>query len=102
MGRSRSRKQTDKKDPMRYFMMAGVGVIGVLLCIVAVKLAKGGAFAGPAAASLETEAPESESEAPSEPESGSALQPETEPEPTLSEEELARIQDEEEKKAVVD
>ena len=57
MGRSRSRKQTDKKDPMRYFMMAGVGVIGVLLCIVAVKLAKGGAFAGPAAASLETEAP---------------------------------------------
>ena len=42
MGRSRSRKQTDKKDPMRYFMMAGVGVIGVLLCIVAVKLAKAG------------------------------------------------------------
>ena len=98
MGRSRSRKQTEKKDPMRYFMMAGVGVIGVLLCIVAVKLARGGAFAGPAAASLETEMTESALEAPSEPES--APQPETEP--TLSEEELARIRDEEEKKAVVD
>jgi len=79
-------------------MMAGVGVIGVLLCIVAVRLARGGAFAGPAAASLETEMTESASEAPSEPES--APQPETEP--TLSEEELARIRDEEEKKAVVD
>ena len=98
MGRSRSRKQTEKKDPIRYFMMAGVGVIGVLLCIVAVRLARGGAFAGPAAASLETEMTESASEAPSEPES--APQPETEP--TLSEEELARIRDEEEKKAVVD
>ena len=98
MGRSRSRKQTEKKDPMRYFMMAGVGVIGVLLCIVAVKLARGGAFAGPAAASLETEMTESALGAPSEPES--APQPETEP--TLSEEELARIRDEEEKKAVVD
>ena len=92
MGRSRSRKQTEKKDPIRYFMMAGVGVIGVLLCIVAVRLARGGAFAGPAAASLETEMTESASEAPSEPET----------EPTLSEEELARIRDEEEKKAVVD
>ncbi len=98
MGRSRSRKQTEKKDPIRYFMMAGVGVIGVLLCIVAVRLARGGAFAGPAAASLETEMTESASEAPSEPES--APQPETEP--TLSEDELARIRDEEEKKAVVD
>ncbi len=98
MGRSRSRKQTEKKNPIRYFMMAGVGVIGVLLCIVAVRLARGGAFAGPAAASLETEMTESASEAPSEPES--APQPETEP--TLSEEELARIRDEEEKKAVVD
>ena len=98
MGRSRSRKQTEKKDPIRYFMMAGVGVFGVLLCCVAVRVARGGAFAGPAAASLETEMTESASEAPSEPES--APQPETEP--TLSEEELARIRDEEEKKAVVD
>ena len=88
----RARNRRNGRDPMRLFLMAGCGVIAVLLLVVVVKLVRGGTFgipAGPASARLAQETlPESvESEM------------ETEA-PTLSEEEIQRQQEEEEKKVM--
>ena len=94
----RARNRRNGRDPMRLFLMAGCGVIAVLLLVVVVKLVRGGTFgipAGPASARLAQE-----TEAETLPES---VESEMETEaPTLSEEEIQRQQEEEEKKNVVE
>ena len=43
---NKARNKRNGKDPMKYFMYAAGGIIVILLVVVAVKLARGGTFAG--------------------------------------------------------
>lgn len=92
----KARQKRNGKDPMKYFMIAAIGIIVVLLIVLAVKLAKGQGLAANAK-NQSTEAAIAETT-----EAGEAIQSESDGEPTLSEEELKSMQDNDDKKAVVE
>lgn len=98
---NRARKKRSGKDPMKYFMIAAGCVIAVLLAVVAVKLVRGGTFAGSGKARMvkETESADTLQAAAETGALGAEAAPE---EPTYSEEEMARMQAEEDKKTVVE
>lgn len=98
---NKARKKRNGKDPMKYFMYAAGGIIVILLIVLAVKLARGGTFAGPGKAKMVVETETGEA-APAGLLDESETAGPVNAEPTLSAEELAQAEIDNQKKSVVD
>lgn len=98
---NKARNKRNGKDPMKYFMYAAGGIIVILLVVVAVKLARGGTFAGSPKARMVNET--DTGEAADQDASGESESVDSEnAEPTMSPEELAQAETDAQKKSVVE
>ena len=98
---NKARNKRNGKDPMKYFMYAAGGIIVILLVVVAVKLARGGTFAGSPKARMVNET--DTGEAADQDASGESESVDSEnAEPTMSPEDLAQAETDAQKKSVVE
>lgn len=98
---NKARNKRNGKDPMKYFMYAAGGIIVILLVVVAVKLARGGTFAGSPKARMVNETDTGEA-ADQDASGESEIVDSENAEPTMSPEELAQAETDAQKKSVVE